>query len=97
MIPPPERTCPKCGNPIPLGSLTCSVCGRAKKPLLILWAVLLVLIGGPAALYGGCMILLSGMSGTPGSRAVNETLLQGLLVLLLPVFFLIMLIRAARK
>ena len=101
MIPPADRTCPKCGNTIPFGTSDCSVCrqGRgAGKGAVALWIVLLIVIGGPAGLWGGCLILIGGLSGGSGSASSNVmTILSGIAFLLLPIFFLVMLIRAARK
>ena len=100
MIPPSDHTCPKCGNQIPYGSTVCSVCGqggRASRTAVAIWAVLLVLVGLPAGLLGGCFILIaSGGMGGSGSGLAGTVALGGLGVLL-PVFFLVMLIRAGRR
>ena len=102
MIPPPERICPKCGNSIPIGSSSCSVCGwgRLSGGLVALWIVLLVVVGLPAAMMGGCMLLFATTLPHPtsGSRGVDPVwLVLSVVGILLPVFFIVMIARSRRK
>ncbi|MBS1714815.1 MAG: hypothetical protein JST30_10815 [Armatimonadetes bacterium] len=100
MIPPPDRVCPKCGNSIPIGNASCSVCGwgRTTGGLVALWVVLLVLVGLPAGLMGGCFLLLAGLSaGTSPTRTDAVWTVLSLLGILLPVFFIVMIVRSGKK
>jgi len=101
VIPPPERICPQCGNPIPLGMGSCSVCGhgRASTGLLALWIVLLVLVGLPAALMGGCFLFLTTLTPSPpgGTRIDPVWTILSLLGVLLPVFFIVMIVRSRKQ
>lgn len=99
MIPPPDRTCPQCGNTIPYEAKICHVCGhgrRANSTAIAIWVLLLVLVGMPAGLLGGCFLLMSGGMGG-GAAGTAQMLGLGLIGVALPVFFLVMLIRAGRK
>ena len=66
----PERRCPNCHNLIPSNLPYCSVCGWgtaiAKRITSNVWALVgFIAIGIPAALCGGCAMLLGGGMNTP--------------------------------
>ncbi|MBS1724546.1 MAG: hypothetical protein JSS66_16510 [Armatimonadetes bacterium] len=88
----PVRVCPRCKAEMPLDAKVCPVCNRATTPPgTIVLAVLLGVIGCPAGLFGGCLLMLSqGMNGN------LQTVLLGIGLLAIPLVLIGLLIKVRR-
>lgn len=97
MARPPDNVCRKCGAPIPAGSEGCPVCHRSKgsRAMVALWAVLFAVVGVPAGLFGGCLLVFSGATVAGGSSP--GPLAAGVALVAVPLFFLVMFILSLRR